>query len=355
MSKDTQAIIIDLGHGSIKAGFSGEIAPSCVVPTIFGSDGSVGDDALSRAGALNLENPLDGDELNSEKCQKLLSHVFNQLHQDPSGCSIVISEPFGNPSHNREVLSQLVFETFSASSLYIASSAALDAFSHGFKTAMIVNSGDRFTQFVPIYDGWQMPDVATKIEFGGRNVTKYLAELLSGQKAFSTPSELEIVRDMKEKHCYVAANYEPETKKVQHVSYDLPSAVTIDLGIERLKCTELMFQPSLAGLTHPSIASLCHETLAKVGDAGKRKQMSAKIILCGGNTLFQGFHSRFSNEMTKLGDTVLGAGELSARYTTFCGGSILARHPNFETLPVTRSEYQSEGFGAITRKFKSTA
>ena len=351
-SKDAKTIVIDLGHGSVKAGFGGEAVPRSVVPTILGNDGSVGDAALSKAGSLTLVNPLDGDKLNADNCQKLLRHVFDDLHQDPSGCSILISEPLGNPVANRETLAQLIFETFSASSLYIASSVALDAFSQGHMTAIVVDSGDRFTQFVPICDGWQLPGAATKIEFGGRNITQYLAELLKSQQSFSSPSELQIVRDIKEKQCYVATNYDAELKAPKPVSYTLPTATDINLGIERFKCAEIMFQPSLAGLHHENIAQVCRDTLAKVPEA-KRGSLSGKILLCGGNFLFEGARARFASEIGS--EYAVVPSEVNPKYSTFAGGSILTQHPTYGALPVTRAEYQAEGGAVLARKCKQIA
>lgn len=352
MSNDAKTIVIDLGHGSVKAGFGGDPVPRSVVPTILGSDGSVGDAALSKAGSLTLVDPLDGDKLNADNCQKLLRHVFDDLHQDPSGCSILVSEPLGNPVASRETLAQLIFETFSASSFYIGSAAALDAFSQGQLTALVVDSGDRYTQIVPICDGWQLPGAATKIEFGGRNITQYLAELLKSQQSFSSLSELQIVRDIKEKQCYVAENYEAELKAPKSVSYTLPTAVDINLGIERFKCTEIMFQPALNGLHHENLAKVCRDTLAKVPEA-KRGTLSGKIVPVGGNFLFAGAKQRFASELGS-GYSVVPV-DANPKYSTFCGGSVLTQHPTYGALPVTRAEYQAEGGAVLARKCKQIA
>jgi actin-related protein len=67
---------------------------------------------------------------------------------------------------------------------------------------------------------------------------------------FTTPAELEIVRDIKEKLCYVVdKNFDQELKKSQDnnnndKNYDLPDGRTIVVGDERFKCPEILFQPS---------------------------------------------------------------------------------------------------------------
>lgn len=65
---------------------------------------------------------------------------------------------------------------------------------------------------------------------------------------------------MKEKFCYVAADFDQELAAAQNTAneqtYELPDGQTVHIGAERFRCPETLFQPSFLGMEAVGI----HET-----------------------------------------------------------------------------------------------
>lgn len=70
--------------------------------------------------------------------------------------------------------------------------------------------------------------------------------------SFTTAAEFEIVRDIKERLCYVSDDYAAdihESRTTNHMerSYELPDGQIVHIGDERFRCPEALFKPELLG------------------------------------------------------------------------------------------------------------
>jgi actin len=375
MSEETvNAVVIDNGSGMCKAGVAGEDAPKVCFPSIVGrpktqgqvmigtetKDVYIGEEAMAKKGVLKLSYPIEHGIVTSwDDMEKIWHHCyFNELRVHPEEHPALLTEAPMNPKANREKMIQIMFEGFSVPSFYVSVQAVLSLYASGRTTGIVLDSGDGVTHTVPIYEGYSLPHSIMRIDLAGRDLTDYMMKLLTEVGvSFSSSAEREIARDIKEKHSYVALDFDTELKNSgessnKDVNYTLPDGQVITIGNQQFRCPEALFQPMKLGKEYPGIHELTFQSIMKC-DVDVRKELYGNIVMSGGTTMFNNIEARLNKEITALAPSTIKirvVAPAERRYSVWIGGSILSSLSSFQTLWVTKAEFDETGPSIVHRK-----
>ncbi|XP_072013691.1 actin, muscle-like isoform X1 [Amphiura filiformis] len=368
-------VVIDTGSSLTKAGLSNEASPKVVFPSVIGRPrhqdvavagyAYVGEIVLKRMA--HNRNPIpsypiqNGRIIHWNEVESIWRHaMYVELRGNPDEALPVLLMSKSDASKTcLETMAKIMFETFDVPALYLAADAAMSLLQSGRTTGIVLEAGDGSTHMVPIYEGRCLPYCLAHLPLNGRDITDNLRTLLRERGYdFNLSSQTDMIRDMKEKLCYVALDFNEELqtgadRRSIEKTYELPDGQIITVENERFRCPEPLFQPILCGLEMPGIHEILHSSIMKC-NSDLRKDLYANIVLAGGNVSFPGLAERMSKEMRTLAPATMNVQVTNnapiVKYQAWIGGSILASSSNFLNMCISKNEYDEYGPSLVQKK-----
>ncbi|XP_028460278.1 uncharacterized protein LOC114572744 isoform X2 [Perca flavescens] len=366
-------IVLDTGSGLMKAGFADQDLPNVIFPTIIGMpkyeeimngnlerETYIGHEAQHMRGVLALKHPIkNGIIRNWDEMEKIWHHTFQQLCVDPDDHPVLLTEAAMNPLANRQRMVEIMFECFNVPFTYVAMQAVLALYAAGRTTGVVFDSGDGVSHSVPVFEGYSLPHAVQRFPLAGVDVTMHLKKLMQEQGVcMRTTAEMEIVREMKEKCCFVAVDHKAELSpggaSCREMHYTMPDGQIVTLCTERFRAPEILFKPELIGRDHYGM----HESVFKSilsSDIDLRRCFLGNIVLSGGNTLLPGLPERLQAEIkallpTAMGENVRVTSPKDRDFSVWRGGAVLAKLATFSSAWISLEEYEEHGPQIVFRK-----
>ncbi len=299
--------------------------------------------------SLSLNFPIKhGIITNWDNMEKIWHHIFCDLHATPEEHHVLLTDSPLNPITNREKMSEIMFETFHVSNMYIGMQAALALHASDRSTGVVLESGDGVTHIVPIHNGVTLRDAIVQIDVTGQDLSLGLLNWLIQDNilrwAPQYVSQL-IVSDIKETLCCTALDYDDEmnhlydsycqvdkktfdkfkngispagtffsllpgelcdmvyrfasskqTSKAdtfytvpEELYFDTPEGEifhsSITVGHDIIRLPECLFQPSFLGMESAGVHESIYKSIHKC-NVDIQQDLYSNILLSGGNTMF---------------------------------------------------------------------
>lgn len=353
----SEIVIIDCGSSSTKVGFAGQDKPELLIPTVVGRETLnekqkvyVGQKALDKKD-LNLSYPIQYGCINNwEDMERVWKSSFKKLKLDSKGSSVVLTEVLGNPKEMRESMTSLFFEKFETANLYVGSQPVYGLYASGKTSGLVVDLGHQLSYCVPIHEGVCQSSIQI-LPVTGEKIDDYLKSLFEKD---SITLNTTTIQDIKHNLCYVAEDFDTELSKIEDLTktYTLPDGKEIKVSLERILGPELFFQEKISKFE--PIQNLTRKLIKKCVNNTKLNSslFYQNIVFIGGSSEFKGIQKRMQKEMELLvpKKKVQVVAPLRRRFSSWVGCSLLGASNTFDSLWVTKQDYQEFGSAIIHQK-----
>ena len=274
----------------------------------------------------------------------LLLKVFQELRVDPKQAELQLSVPRNFNEKTKVAIAALLFDEFEVEAVNMGHQSVFTLHSYSTDTGIVVDIGERM-DIVPIVSGYKVQSGLSRAATGGMELCSHMQHALLGRN-YSLTSFLDsfIVRQVVERLCYLARNFDSEMESFQGEEKTLKLSEgsripSVTLGTERFQVAEGIFKPELWGLDQAGVHVLVKKAITECS-LDIRKEVSQSIFISGGLTLIPGFKHRLEAELSKILPVRPRVHASPYRYhAAFLGASAHAASPAFKETKITRNQW----------------
>ncbi|KAF8388449.1 hypothetical protein HHK36_027121 [Tetracentron sinense] len=296
----------------------------------------------SQALGYRRDNMEDGVVVDWDIVDSIWDHAFRErLLIDPKEHPMLLAEPSSNTPQQRERTAELMFEKYKVPALFLAKNAVLTSFASGRATSLVVDSGGGYTTVAPVHDGYVLQKAVATSPIGGEILTECLMKSLESKSITIKPrysfkrkeirpgefqtvdldfpnttesyklyAQRVIASDIKESVCRAPDTPFDESAyaNIPMTPYELPDGQTIEIGADRFKIPDILFNPSLVQ-TIPGMESFAESAHSIRGlpqmviesinkcDVDIRRELFSSILLAGGTASMQQLKERLEKDL----------------------------------------------------------
>ena len=158
---------------------------------------------------------------------------------------------------------------------------------------------------------------------GGRHLDSFLNKILFEKGyEFTTPLELELISEIKEKLCLLRPDSKFKPREGDFKNHPLPDDSIVRLSTERYSIPEAIFDPKRIGLEQDGL----HEIVFK--------------------SILKSNQGRMKNELLELAPVKTPINVIANKerqYSSWIGGSVIGNMDTFQFLCISRKDYEETG------------
>jgi len=373
-SEEVDALVIDNGSWTIKAGYAGsdvasatfrshvgypkyegeaiestlkdffddEIVGSTLYSFIQLRDRYIGPEVkeLLASGFLKEGSPFDRNKIiNWDEMELIWGAAYELCGTKPTDQHVLHTERPVNAKADRVKYCEIMFEKFNVPGFYISPSALLSLYASGRTNGCVVDFGHSTTDIVPIDQGYVIPISFNTMNVAGHDITLSLQDFLKSKRSLSL--DYDTVSDVKE-GIFSHGN----------TTYQLPDGTSISTNedLDYDNCIDVLFKPK----NGDGISQMIMKAVTNIGDPHvSRRDMYKNIVFAGGTSLLEEryLYDRVVSELTqKINCQLKIIRPPERKISQWIGGSILASLSTFQEMWVTSAEYAESGPTIVHRK-----